>query len=263
MALYDQGMRGLIGRGVKINRGGPDAIEGTLMDVRNDHMVINTKNGLVYVKDSHIKSITDTGRTSGAARNLATPIFANTFLGVMQALRFQQIQINRGGPEKLEGVLVDANQNQLILTMKNQEIVRIPLYHIKSVSALRGGNSENNNSSQGNQGQNNQSDGNQAGGNSQQAANQSGGNQGNRNQSGGNQQGSNQSRGNQQGANQSRGNQSRGQQGAHQSRGNQSRGQQGAHQSRGNQSRGQQGANQSRGNKSKSKGSNNKRSYNK
>ncbi|MCM3129127.1 hypothetical protein ACFQ3J_08200 [Paenibacillus provencensis] len=264
MALYDQGMRGLIGKGVKINRGGPDAIEGTLMDVRYDHMVINTKNGLVYVKDSHIKSITDTGRTSGVARNLATPIFANTFLGVMEALRFQQIQINRGGPEKLEGVLADANQNQLILTMKNQEIVRIPLYHIKSVSALRSGNSGNNNSSQGNQGQNNQS-----GGNSQQAANQSRGQQGanqsrgnqSRGQQGANQSRGNQSRGNQQGANQSRGNQSRGQQGAHQSRGNQSRGQQGAHQSRGNQSRGQQGAHQSRGNKSK--GSNNKRSYNK
>ncbi|WP_211747500.1 hypothetical protein [Paenibacillus sp. Marseille-Q4541] len=164
-------MRGLLGRGVKINRGGPDAIEGTLMDVRWDHMVVHCKEGLVYVNESHIKSITDTGRSGGARGFMQDPIRSNNFLGVMRSLRYQRVQINRGGPEKLEGILADADQNQLVMTLKNQEIVRIPLYHVKSISVL-GKDQKNNNTSQGNKENSNQSQGNQSKGN-QSKSNQS------------------------------------------------------------------------------------------
>lgn len=216
MSMNGQGMRGLLGREIKINRGGPDSVQGTLTDVRWDYMAMNCKEGIVYVNESHVKSITDTGR-SGGNRNAAmgNPIPSNTFLGVMQALRFRRVQINRGGPEKVEGILADANQNQLIMTLKNQEIVRIPMQHVKSVSLVRGGGNNNNNNSsntsQGNQAaQGNQSQGNKSGGN------KSRNNQGNRsqgqrvqgNQSQGNKSGGNKSRGNQ--GNQSRGNKSGG-----------------------------------------------------
>lgn len=100
MSMNGHGMRSLVGREVKINRGGPDSVQGTLMDVRWDYMAVNCKEGIVYVSDSHVKSITDTGRSGGARGPIGNPIPANTFLGVMQALRFRQVQINRGGPEK-------------------------------------------------------------------------------------------------------------------------------------------------------------------
>ncbi|MFK0522785.1 hypothetical protein ACINKY_11325 [Paenibacillus illinoisensis] len=235
MSMNGQGMRGLLGREIKINRGGPDSVTGTLMDVRWDYMAMSCKEGIVYVNETHVKSITDTGRSGGnRAAAMGNPIPSNTFLGVMQALRFRRVQINRGGPEKVEGILADANQNQLILALKNQEIVRIPLQHVKSVSIVRGSNNNNsnnsNNSNSNNNNGNNTSQGNQAA-------------QGNRSQ--GNQAQGNQSQGNQ-AAQGNRGNRSQGaQQGAqgNQSRGNRSQGAQG------NRSRGNQG-NQSKGNKS-------------
>ena len=95
MSMNGQGMRGLVGREVKINRGGPDSIQGTLMDVRWDYMAVSCKEGMVYVNDAHVKSITDTGRSGGARGPMGNPIPANTFLGVMQALRFRPVQINR------------------------------------------------------------------------------------------------------------------------------------------------------------------------
>lgn len=222
MSMNGQGLRGLLGREIKINRGGPDSVQGTLMDVRWDYMAMSCKEGIVYVNETHVKSITETGRSGGnRAAALGNPIPSNTFLGVMQALRFRRVQINRGGPEKVEGILADANQNQLVMALKNQEIVRIPMQHVKSVSLVRGSNnnnSNNNNNNTNNNG-NNTSQGNQAA-------------QGNRSQ--GNQAAQ---------GNQSRGNRSQGaQQGA---QGNRSRGNQG-NQSKGNKS----GGNKSGGNKS-------------
>ncbi|MGC5775900.1 DUF6897 domain-containing protein [Paenibacillus pabuli] len=220
MSTNGQGMRGLLGREIKVNRGGPDSVQGTLLDVRWDYMALSCKEGIVYINESHVKSITDTGRSGGNRTQMGNPIPSNTFLGVMQALRFRQVQINRGGPEKVEGILADANQNQLIITMKNQEIVRIPLQHVKSVSLVRGSSNNNsNNTSQGNQTQNNQSRGNQSTGN-QARGNQSGGNKSRGNQSQGNKSGGNKSRGNQSQGNKSGGNKSRG----NQSRGNPSGG---------------------------------------
>lgn len=236
MSMNGQGMRGLLGREIKINRGGPDSVTGTLMDVRWDYMAVSCKEGIVYINENHVKSITETGRSGGnRAAALGNPIPSNTFLGVMQALRFRRVQINRGGPEKVEGILADANQNQLILTLKNQEIVRIPLQHVKSVSIVRGSNNNNNNNS------NNSNNSNNNGNNTSQG-NQAA--QGNRSQGNQAAQG-NQSQGNQ-AAQGNRGNRSQGaQQGAqgNQSRGNRSQGAQG------NRSRGNQG-NQSKGNKS-------------
>ncbi|WP_222128821.1 hypothetical protein [Paenibacillus xylanexedens] len=217
MSMNGQGMRGLVGREVKINRGGPDSIQGTLMDVRWDYMAVSCKEGMVYVNDAHVKSITDTGRSGGARGPMGNPIPANTFLGVMQALRFRPVQINRGGPEKVEGILADANQSQLILTLKNQEIIRIPLQHVKSVSLVRGSsnnNSNNNgnngkNTSQGNKTQNTQSGGNRSQGN-RSAGNQACGNKSQGNKSGNNKSRGNQSHGNKSGGNKSRGNKSGG-----------------------------------------------------
>ncbi|MGQ8870690.1 DUF6897 domain-containing protein [Paenibacillus sp. TSA_86.1] len=223
MSMNGHGMRGLVGREVKINRGGPDAMQGTLMDVRWDYMAVDCKEGIVYVSDSHVKSITDTGRSGGARGSMGNPIPANTFLGVMQALRFRPVQINRGGPEKVEGILADANQNQLILTLKNQEIIRIPLQHVKSVSLVRGSSNNNNsgsnnngkNTSQGNKTQNTQSGGNRSQGN-RSGGNQACGNKSQGNKSQGNKSNNNKSRGNQSHGNKSGGN--------NKSRGNQSRG---------------------------------------
>lgn len=238
MSMNGQGMRGLLGREIKINRGGPDSVQGTLTDVRWDYMAMNCKEGIVYVNESHVKSITDTGR-SGGNRNAAmgNPIPSNTFLGVMQALRFRRVQINRGGPEKVEGILADANQNQLIMALKNQEIVRIPMQHVKSVSLVRGSGNNNSNSNSNNN-SNNTSQGNQAAQGNQSRGNRSQGNQAAQgNQAQGNKSGGNKSRNNQ-------GNRSQGQR----VQGNQSQG----NKSGGNKSRGNQGnqGSQSRGNKS-------------
>ncbi len=209
----------LVGQSVKINRGGPDSVEGVLLSVQNDYLSVWTKdNKVVYISTTHIKSITATGKSGGVQGAMASPIRSYNFASLLQALRYRYVQINRGGPEKLEGIVADANQNYLMLAVKGEEVVRIPINHVKSVSVVSNSNS------------NSSSGGNKSNSNGNKNNNQSGGNQsrGN-NRSGGNRSG-NQTRGNQTGGNRTEGNQTRG----NQTRGNQTRG----NQTRGNQTRG-------------------------
>jgi len=144
----------LVGETVKINRGGPDAIFGKLLAVKSDYLVVGTSEGVVYVKRNHIKSITDldgshgshgshgthgthgtggahTGGRSRGSRGKAY-IQADNFRGVLKALNQKFIQVNWGGPEKVEGFLAEVT-NDRILVVSDHKKVDIFIDHIKSV----------------------------------------------------------------------------------------------------------------------------------
>ncbi len=59
-------LQSLIGKNVKINRGGPDSIQGKLLAVKSDFLVLSTNEGVVYVASSHVKSITEMERQQKA-----------------------------------------------------------------------------------------------------------------------------------------------------------------------------------------------------
>jgi len=141
--------RQLVGYNVKINRGGPDMVEGLLLAVNGEVLVVLSGNTVIYVNGIHVKSVTQisqgrtggrtegrtgrTGRTGMGGRSGTGIIMANTFAGVLRAMHQKFIQINRGGPEKLEGFLADTN-NDFILLIVGREYVRIPIYHIRTVN---------------------------------------------------------------------------------------------------------------------------------
>lgn len=60
-------------------------------------------------------------------------IDAEDFVSVMQNMKYRWVQINRGGPEKVEGVLVDANETEVTLVVGN-EVVRVMPFHIRNIS---------------------------------------------------------------------------------------------------------------------------------
>jgi len=148
--------RQLVGFNVKINRGGPDMVEGLLLAVNGEVLVVLSGKTVIYVNGNHVKSITQgskgrtggrtegrtgrTGRTGMGARSGTGIIMANTFAGVLQAMHQKFIQINRGGPEKLEGFLAGTN-NDFILLIVGRDYVRIPIFHIRTVNLSETGKS--------------------------------------------------------------------------------------------------------------------------
>ncbi|MGO4273107.1 hypothetical protein AB4Z22_25260, partial [Paenibacillus sp. TAF58] len=70
---------------------------------------------------------------------------AYTFEGLLNQMRYTYVQINRGGPEKVEGLVVYSGDNVLLLVVNN-EIIRVPIFHIKSISVGNRNNSKGNKS---------------------------------------------------------------------------------------------------------------------
>ncbi|WP_172455549.1 hypothetical protein [Paenibacillus sp. BIHB 4019] len=189
---------GLVGQFVKINRGGPESLQGTLVAVKNDYLVLWTKEGIVYVSTSHVKSITDFPSNKSKGR---TPhyIHASSFIGVIRALNQKFVQINWGGPEKMEGFIAEVGSTSLLLVV-NREVVQIQLFHIKTIKLL-GQNTSRGDRSGGNKnrtgGNNNGGDKNRTGGaNNGGDKNRTGGTNsgGNKNRTGGSNSGGNKNR---------------------------------------------------------------------
>ncbi len=128
----------LVGKTIKVDRGGPESRVGKLMDVLDDHLVLLTKDdGVVYYNTQHIKSVTENSKD---LINLGIVVPENfeykkaaSFQSLLDSLKFQWVKINRGGPEKLEGVLSESNKDYVSLINK-EEVVRLSTYHIRNVS---------------------------------------------------------------------------------------------------------------------------------
>ncbi|MDN3016008.1 hypothetical protein PH210_07280 [Paenibacillus sp. BSR1-1] len=131
-------MKSLVGKIIKIDRGGPESRIGKLLDVNEDHLVLLTEDeGVVYYYTHHIKSVTENAKEQ-LEFNIEVPEGftykqSESFHDLLDSLKFQWVKINRGGPEKLEGVLSDIN-NDFVSLINKEEIVRLSMYHIRNIS---------------------------------------------------------------------------------------------------------------------------------
>ncbi|MFK2826238.1 hypothetical protein QYG89_11235 [Bacillus sp. B190/17] len=128
----------LLGKVVKVNRGGHDSRVGILLAVEDDYFVLLTEeDGVLYYNSQHVKSLTDNTK-GGLQFNLGIPegftyAKGTSFSEMMKNLKYHWISINRGGHEKYEGVLDEVNDNYITMII-NEEIIRIAAFHIRNLS---------------------------------------------------------------------------------------------------------------------------------
>jgi spore coat protein B len=130
--------KSLVGKTIKVDRGGPESRIGKLMAVLDDHLVLLTKDdGVMYYNTHHIKSVTENSKDTLDIGIEVPENFefksAASFQHLLENLKFQWVKINRGGPEKLEGVISEVNKDFVSLISK-EEVVRVSTYHIRNVS---------------------------------------------------------------------------------------------------------------------------------
>ncbi|WP_243387268.1 hypothetical protein [Bacillus kexueae] len=126
-----------LGQMVQINRGGPESRVGKLLGYHEDYLTLYTaEEGLLYFQIHHIKSIT-TNSVLNAIPNISyqnnNPTQAATFRQLLESLKYQWVTVNRGGPEKLEGVVESVDSDYMMMIV-DKEIIRITIFHIKSIS---------------------------------------------------------------------------------------------------------------------------------
>jgi spore coat protein B len=127
----------LVGKEVRINKGGPESKVGILLAVKTDYLALLTKeDGIVYYQSQHVKSVI-TSSEGGRNRLENDPdaflIKADTFQKLLEKTELKSVQINRGGPEKVEGVVCKVTDKTVIL-IHNKEIIRVSIFHIKNIS---------------------------------------------------------------------------------------------------------------------------------
>ncbi|MCM2531940.1 hypothetical protein NDK43_05475 [Neobacillus pocheonensis] len=131
-------MKSFLGKVIKIDRGGPESRVGKLLDVYNDYLVLLTEeDGVVYYNTHHIKSVIENTKEPFEFNIVIPEGFeykkADNILSLLEILKFQWVKINRGGPEKIEGILCDVN-NDMVSLINKEEIVQISMFHLRNIS---------------------------------------------------------------------------------------------------------------------------------
>ena len=156
---------------IQINQGGPESKYGTLMGVTGDFMVLYTEDdGVVYFNLDHVKSVSEyqednnddeneNNQNNNQQEEITYPevLEATDFHNVFSHMTHKWVSINRGGPEAMEGVLVENSGGHYTL-VSNQEVLRIHPYHIRSISCgAKGSYSQNNQNNSDDENQDNDS----------------------------------------------------------------------------------------------------------
>lgn len=130
---------------IQINQGGPEKKTGLVLDVVDDYVVLFAEDdGVVYFNVNHVKSISEYNQNNNqnedgednTQNQMVLPEFEKTatFHDLFGRMAHKWIAINRGGPEAMEGILVE-NAGGHYTLINNQEVMRINPYHIKSISS--------------------------------------------------------------------------------------------------------------------------------
>ncbi|MFC0272717.1 spore coat protein [Metabacillus herbersteinensis] len=156
---------------IQINQGGPESKNGLVIDVIDDYIIMFTEDdGVVYFNVDHVKSIyeynqndqNDNDQNQNQTQNqnqVVIPSFdrGSDFHDLFGHMSHKWVSINRGGPEAMEGVLVENSGGHYTL-VSNEEVLRINPYHIRSISAGAKGSLSNNNNNNNNNNNDDQQD---------------------------------------------------------------------------------------------------------
>ena len=131
-------MMSLVGKVIKIDRGGPESRVGMLLAAKDDYFVLFTKDdGFVYYKMQHIKSVTVDSKDSFSKEFEVLENMdyyqGEDFKSVISNFRHSWVKVNRGGPEKLEGILNEVEDDYVTIFSK-QEVVQLAMFHIRNIS---------------------------------------------------------------------------------------------------------------------------------
>ncbi|MEB2265988.1 spore coat protein [Priestia megaterium] len=131
---------------VQINQGGPEKKLGKILDVlgsfESAYVVLLTEDdGVVYINVEHIKSVSEVvnKNTPVVPQNPLlveeTPeyIKAKSFNELFEEFSHRWVAINGGGPEAVEGVLVQSRNGNFTLVQNNQ-VLRLQPRHVKTIA---------------------------------------------------------------------------------------------------------------------------------
>ncbi|MCL6598237.1 MAG: hypothetical protein K6T81_05790 [Alicyclobacillus macrosporangiidus] len=141
-------MEDAIGKTIQLERDGPDKLVGKLAAIMGDCIALETaEHDVVYVNGQHIKTISESvipevQVVRSAADTDVPPVEeerpplleATDFEDLLGKLRHRLVRVNHGGPNALQGVLIELRPGVVTILHDMKDYVHYPTYHIRSVT---------------------------------------------------------------------------------------------------------------------------------
>lgn len=129
----------MLGKEVRINKGGPHVKWGRLLDFSSNFIVLQSEEGVVYIHMEHVKSVTEMLGVHPDATEVKygeAPQYnkLESMDQVMGSLVNQWVRLNEG-PDKLEGALMESNADYVRM-FAGKEMIFVPMFHIKSIMPI-------------------------------------------------------------------------------------------------------------------------------
>lgn len=109
-------------------------VEGILLDVQNNHIVLEVEKNIVYIEIHQIQALSKSTKDLRIAKESSPYLVRNDLIDVLISLRYHWVTINKYSNPTLLGVLSSIFEDHIIL-INNKELLYIPISHITDISS--------------------------------------------------------------------------------------------------------------------------------
>ncbi|WP_427138422.1 hypothetical protein [Psychrobacillus psychrodurans] len=108
-------------------------VEGILLDIQNNHIVLEVERSIVYIEIHQIQALSKSTKDLRIAKESSPHLVRNDLIDVLIALRYHWVTINKFSNPTLVGVLSSIFEDYIIL-INNKELLYIPISHVTDIS---------------------------------------------------------------------------------------------------------------------------------
>lgn len=107
-------------------------IEGILLDVKQDHVILNVNQNICYFALQHIQAISNNAKDWRIHPQITSYLDRNYLADVLMAFRYNWVTINGWSNQEAHGVLSRITENHIML-INNEELINIPKSYISTI----------------------------------------------------------------------------------------------------------------------------------
>ena len=131
---FEKALGALINMEIGLFLSGNQFIEGVLLDIKQDHIVVDVNQNIIYFSLQHIQALSKNAKDLRVSSEVVHYVDRENLIDVLKALRYNWVSINSFGEQVLFGVLSKISDNH-ITVINNSELIYIPKSYLASISS--------------------------------------------------------------------------------------------------------------------------------